>query len=752
MNKELQWSSESYRLDKVKEIFGLPCVVRLEEGYMPPDESEEFAQGDIITLDVEVPSDKVGAYFIKWNVQEVETKSTRSPDYGIIASDNQEIFLPHSYDGKLKVMKAITKVNGIKELAKIFPGKAELEGDMKIKTNKGESVKLTKGTTIELDRVIPGSTYGAQNEPDKLVIQFEHSNETKVAALPFNMKGKFHTREDKKKYTIKEAIDRYGLPLDVTFINDEIKQKFYQEVLAGRRKLASVTETLRLKRIVKQRVLVGHYKPVIEPDNAESAEGNGPSESENPDAENVDNENANAADSGDVRRRTVVMIPVDNPEIGEIPVNICEGDILTIYESLVNIKSVTEAKDMVRETLCLDFDVKPGLKLLTKEDNSRKYENVQHGQRKSGGKPPPLPARPANPKPLTNTFEDKNLDASEVQYKTLPSRKQPDPRDDNDDYLVPVSQKNLLGDYVDMNEMNRNKTPGDPPVPPRKPIQVPTRVVGSGQKPTEKDKKHFWSKKAFKSNKKENSGQNTKVAEIKPRPRISEPLLQTIEEDDNLDGKKELKKMKELDNFSRQTGLVGTSTYSSDDLGEYEEINGVKPFTSLAEMSADSRSKEQNLSGYDEIEDVIALHIQGTSGSEQTYTLDPEQTTEPAHSVSGPKRLPETEVTQSDTSNLEERQISSVTESGGSVADVSPTRTNEQRKTNKLFNDLTNEELVERLQLCNLPDMADICKTENLDGEFFADVTPEFLKETMCLQGIKLAKFLKMRDENWVPK
>ena len=125
--------------------------------------------------------------------------------------------------------------------------------------------------------------------------------------------------------------------------------------------------TLRLNRIVKQRVIVGHYKPVAEVDNVAETEEktdkkNEDKEKDN-DTENTDSSEADS-DNKDVRKRTVVVIPVDNPEIGEIPVNVCEGDVLTIYESLVNIKSVTEAREMVQENLCLDFEVKPGMKLL----------------------------------------------------------------------------------------------------------------------------------------------------------------------------------------------------------------------------------------------------------------------------------------------------------------------------------------------------------------------------------------------------
>lgn len=83
-------------------------------------------------------------------------------------------------------------------------------------------------------------------------------------------------------------------------------------------------------------MLVGHYKPVY---GAET-------------------------DTEATRKRTVIVLPVDNPDIGEIEVNIYDGDVLTIYDKLVNIQSVADVRDMVKDTLCVDFSVNPSIKLI----------------------------------------------------------------------------------------------------------------------------------------------------------------------------------------------------------------------------------------------------------------------------------------------------------------------------------------------------------------------------------------------------
>lgn len=71
MSNAWQWSLETYKLNKIKELFGVPCVIRLTEGYMSDDESEEFARGDILTIDTELVSDKVAAMFTTHKPQEV---------------------------------------------------------------------------------------------------------------------------------------------------------------------------------------------------------------------------------------------------------------------------------------------------------------------------------------------------------------------------------------------------------------------------------------------------------------------------------------------------------------------------------------------------------------------------------------------------------------------------------------------------------------------------------------------------------
>lgn len=69
----------------------------------------------------------------------------------------------------------------------------------------------------------------------------------------------------------------------------------------------------------------------------------------------------------------------------------------------------------------------------------------------------------------------------------------------------------------------------------------------------------------------------------------------------------------------------------------------------------------------------------------------------------------------------------------------------------KKFKDLDNKELVSRLNLCGLSDFANFCQNEKLNGKFFQNMAAEILEKNMNLKGIQLAKFIQMRDENWIP-
>jgi hypothetical protein len=223
---------------------------------------------------------------------------------------------------------------------------------------------------------------------------------------------------------------------------------------------------------------------------------------------------------------------------------------------------------------------------------------------------------------------------------------------------------------------------------------------------------------------------------------MPDPPSQYSIEDDGLDGYEEIQKTArvpippDIDKRPPQSIPVSTSA----DLGDYEEIEGLTRDHSGTGLPRNNSPGDKTLSGYEEIEDVEALHKQARGDTKQLYVGG----TSLAKDSDEAADEPATSTSHSDASAPEKLE---------SNANASKERNNKAKNTNhKLFQDLSSEELVERLILCNLHDTAALCKEEKLDGSFFTDETPESLKDAFGLQGLKLAKFLKMRDENWVTK
>ena len=77
--------------------------------------------------------------------------------------------------------------------------------------------------------------------------------------------------------------------------------------------------------------------------------------------------------------------------------------------------------------------------------------------------------------------------------------------------------------------------------------------------------------------------------------------------------------------------------------------------------------------------------------------------------------------------------------------------TAQTRSKCKPFIELNYRELVERLNLCKMNDLAKVCEESRLDGGFFKSVTSSDLESALHLQKVDLLKLLQMRDENWIP-
>ncbi|KAH3698197.1 hypothetical protein DPMN_085716 [Dreissena polymorpha] len=130
--------------------------------------------------------------------------------------------------------------------------------------------------------------------------------------------------------------------------------------------------TLQLNRLVTQNVLVGHYKAV---------------------------KGMETVDTDSYRKRTLVVLPLDHPEIREIEVNVLEddGDISEIYEKVFSVSNISSSLDVV-DTIYVDFWKEPPSPKMFKLDTP---VTAHHKPTVLEDKPqrPPPPPRPGNPGP-----------------------------------------------------------------------------------------------------------------------------------------------------------------------------------------------------------------------------------------------------------------------------------------------------------------------------------------------------------------
>jgi hypothetical protein len=203
MTSEMDWTTETYRLDEVEGKFDFPCVIRVNEGFYSATDAEGFSQGDILSIDSKMVLHKVAANFT--DCADLNTKGSLDEDYVELKN---EILVPLNYKGKLKVIRTAKYYDNVKDLTADFPRYATVRKQLDVTTEEDKIITIKSGTTIELDRIIPGPIVGSKRQPGKLVVRFQHSSGPLNVALSMHASGKFITEPDNNEYTIKEALDR----------------------------------------------------------------------------------------------------------------------------------------------------------------------------------------------------------------------------------------------------------------------------------------------------------------------------------------------------------------------------------------------------------------------------------------------------------------------------------------------------------------------------------------------------------------
>lgn len=636
----MEWSLQAYRLDEIERNFELPCVVRVNEGYYSETDAEGFSQGDIMSIDSQMLLHKVAANF----ATDEKSSELFDPDY--VELEN-EILVPLNYKGKLKVLRDIKNYENFRELANDLPRYAKARQNLGVTTEQKTKVTIQAGTIIELDRIIPVSMAGASKDPDKLVIKFEHSGRPLEVGVPVSAKGKFRTEPDDNEYTIKEAIDRYKLPQVVRFLDDKIKRVYTQNLLEGIENMRTITDTLRLNRLVAQKVFVGHYKALDE---------------------------AQAKDTERFRQRTLVVIPVDNPEIREIEVNVLQGDTDDVYERVFLVRNVsnTQTEDIVDGSLYVDFAMTPRIKIISHEDSDPQNEDE---------KPPPRPPKP------------KHLSASLVSRPASDANqaRNPPDEDEDDSYIIPDPP------------LARKKMP--PKVQKRKqPTLTRSISVDTGE---------------------------AQMNKAKDTPSAISPVTN-----------------KSYDYASFNLADIDFSTKGSHK-STLEKKSSKGLMTNLRDSLQKTfrRSREYIPTRF--LNKKAQENPTAAPSEKETSSDDHEQEQEEDANLYA--ELDEKKMEKSFDNHIKsdkEKHLENRHQKPTAYVQPSSSRAAVRRK---LFTDLNQEELVDRLNACGLKDFASFCKKEKLNGSFFKGTSTKTLQDKMNLKGIVLAKFIQMRDENWVP-
>ncbi|XP_052274788.1 uncharacterized protein LOC127874472 isoform X2 [Dreissena polymorpha] len=378
----MNWSSASYRLDELERKFSFPCVVRLAEGFCSDSESEGFSKDDIIGIDSKLVLHKVAAHFSKRLSGIRPTKSEYDFGYKRLS---EEILVPLNYKGKAKVQtctgKTYTTVTG---LIADFPRFAKICRTLKAYSADDQPMDLPGGTTIELDRILPGR----DTKPDVLCIKFNVSGKPTYAKVAVTERAEIRCESDETEYTIKEVIDRFKMPQIVKFVDDDIRKVYTQDLVEGIENMRTITETLQLNRLVTQNVLVGHYKAV---------------------------EGMETVDTDSYRKRTLVVLPLDHPDIREIEVNVLEddGDISEIYEKVFNVSNISSSHEVV-DTIYVEFcKDTPSPKMFKLDTPAHHKPTVPEEV------PPRPPPRPGQPGLSSGAPQEVRRKANRVEKRTV---------------------------------------------------------------------------------------------------------------------------------------------------------------------------------------------------------------------------------------------------------------------------------------------------------------------------------------------
>ncbi|XP_033738466.1 uncharacterized protein LOC117326015 isoform X2 [Pecten maximus] len=403
----LKWSADTYNIRDVirSKKFGLPLLVKIEEGIYNLNESETFSQDDLLKLDLVKSIPKVITCCVDHLGRTVNRGVVREDEHGYI-EQSDDLTIPLRYKGMVRIFQpqyGKKEYHSVREMVKVFPRYVKTLNSFVSKNG----ISVERETVIELDRILPGEGLVCN------IVDDDNSEITNIV-LGTNDKHMFSLIPDDTEYTLEAVTNRFPLPQYVRFVDGggpKLLTANIQEIVEHSKIFEG---TVKIKNVVNMEVLIGHYKPP---------------------------EEVSRVTKGHCQR-TLVMFPLDSPIAREIEVRVPpdsddDDDDRMDYE-LVMAKNFSQKglnEEEVDGTVYIDFLKVPKATFVEYEEIDTPPPLPFRKKGSTRNKPPPSPTKMTSSK---SEYDYSNLDR--LPTRTVPTATSsrvplpPDSDESDDDY------------------------------------------------------------------------------------------------------------------------------------------------------------------------------------------------------------------------------------------------------------------------------------------------------------------------------
>ncbi|XP_062570870.1 uncharacterized protein LOC134232894 isoform X4 [Saccostrea cucullata] len=313
--EKIKWSEETFSIRDVA-YNNLPTVVKVADGYYSENEAESFSNGDLIKLDFKKSYSKVRGRCVGGK--------PKVDDLGYLSPD-KDILIPLGYKGKVKVECVQNTFNSVEELIKNFPHFVKTGRPITGKRGlySAEEVRIEKGVTLQLDRVIPEAGLVCKIDGKEVLLQS-------------NQLARFYLEPDEKEYTIREVVDNFDLPQYIRFVDEDFEKIVTSDLTEAIDNISHFHGYLQIIGLIQQEVVVGHHKPSLAGTSAEK-----------------------------ITQRAIAILPLDSEAVRNIEVYLPEYEEKNDYEFfLARNFSKNVNMDFVDGGLYLEFSKAPRIHLV----------------------------------------------------------------------------------------------------------------------------------------------------------------------------------------------------------------------------------------------------------------------------------------------------------------------------------------------------------------------------------------------------